>query len=310
MKIHSNLASLPSIKNAVVTSGTFDGVHLGHQKIISKVTELAKVNQGESVLITFWPHPKHVLFPETYKLKILTDFDEKSEILDSKGIDHLIKINFTREFSQLSSLEFVKNILIEKIGTKVLVIGYDHRFGKNREGSFEYLKANSSDYGFEVIEIPRQDVDHIGISSTKIRQAISEGKMEIAKQYLGRWYSLRGEVVHGNKIGKTLGYPTANISVKNQLKLIPGNGIYAVFVEYKKTLYQGMLSIGVRPTIGESLRTIEVNIFNFSETIYGASLTIHFVQKFRNEEKFRNLEELKAQLARDWNSAREILNQI
>lgn len=308
MKIYHSIDEFERLDYPVVTSGSFDGVHKGHQKIINKVTSAAREKGGNSVLITFWPHPRHILYPEDDSLKILTTFDEKAHLLEKAGIDHLLKIRFTLEFSQLSSEEFIRKYLVEKINTRLLVIGYDHRFGRNREGSFEHLKANSGRYGFDVEEIPPEDVDHVAISSTKIRKALDAGDLELANRYLGRRYSISGVVVPGKKIGRQLGYPTANIQVDHDRKLIPADGIYAVQVEYDRQLFNGMMSIGVRPTIGVTERTIEVNIFGFDLEIYGHRVVIHFVRKFRDEIKFNNLEELRRQLYLDRETANEILS--
>ncbi len=308
MQVHEDLSSFPKLNFPVVTSGTFDGVHLGHQKIIEQVKSQAKKNKGESVLITFHPHPRQILFPEDKSLKIITPFADKVAMLEKLDIDHLLKLKFDKSFSQKSSLQFINEILIETLGTKLLIIGYDHRFGHNREGGFEYLKNNSSKFGFEVQEIPRQDIDDIGISSTKIRKSLMTGEIEKATAYLGRNYHLRGKVIAGNKIGRQLGFPTANLHLIEPLQLVPADGIYAVYVEYDNQIFQGMLSIGIRPTIGQSERTIEVNIFEFDKEIYGRELTIYFVEKYRDEQKFANLDELKKQLGKDWQQAKKILS--
>src|SRR5690606_18085299 len=232
MKIHEGLENIPPIKDAVVTLGTFDGVHLGHQKILSRIRTIADDIQGETVLVTFWPHPRLVLYPQDHKIHLLSSFEEKNILLRKYGVDHLIIIPFTTEFSQLSSEEFIQQILVDKIQTKVLVIGYDHRFGKNREGGFEHLMANKVRYGFDLEEIPREDVDKIGISSTKIRKALAEGKVEIAREFLGRDYELKGIVIKGQQLGRSIGFPTANLKIFHDYKLIPGDGAYAVTVDY------------------------------------------------------------------------------
>jgi len=309
MQVHEDLSSFPDLNFPVVTSGTFDGVHLGHQKIINQVINEAKNQQGESVLITFDPHPRQILFPEDKSLRVITPFEHKVKMLDKLGIDHLLKIKFSREFSQKSSLEFIDEILLNTINTKLLVIGYDHRFGKNREGGFEYLQKHAPKFGFEVLEIPRQDIDNLGISSTKIREALMGGNISKANAYLGRNYQLKGKVVAGNKIGREIGYPTANIEPLETLQMIPTDGIYAVFVEYRQHIFKGMLSIGIRPTIGDSTRTIEVNIFDFKADIYNQELNIFFVEKYREEEKFDSLEALKEQLHADFKKANDILSQ-
>ncbi len=299
MKIYHGIDDFVRLKHAVVTSGTFDGVHVGHQKILSRLLEAASKDDGETVVITYWPHPRLVLHPEDTTLKLLNTFEEKAELLKAQGIQHLVRIPFTKEFSQLSSEEFITRIIVNTIGTRKLVIGYDHHFGKNREGSFEQLKINAPKYGFEVEEIPRQDVDHIGVSSTKIRKALEEGDIETATHFLGNPYSITGRVVIGDKLGRILGYPTANIEIDTAYKLIPTDAIYAVTVHYEQQFFKGMLYIGNRPTISGIKRNIEVNIFDFSKEIYGESLTIYFHKLIRSDSKFGDLEELKTQLHLD-----------
>lgn len=307
MKIYHGIDDFSKLNYAVVTSGTFDGVHVGHQKILTRVCEISQRHQGESVVLTFWPHPRLVLHPEDDSLKLLNTFEEKAALLKDQGINHLIRIPFTKEFSQLTSEQFIRNILVDTIGTKKLVIGYDHHFGKNREGSFEQLKQNGPKYGFEVEEIPQQEVDHIGVSSTKIRKALEEGDIETATHLLGKPYSLTGRVIAGDKLGRLMGYPTANIEVDTKFKLIPMDGIYAVTLLHESNSYRGMLYIGNRPTINGTKQNIEVNIFNFSENIYGESLTIHIHKMIRGDQKFSDLEALKNQLKLDEEAAVAIL---
>ncbi|MBL6445935.1 bifunctional riboflavin kinase/FAD synthetase [Fulvivirga sp. 29W222] len=309
MKIYHGIEDFKRLDYAVVTSGTFDGVHVGHQKILSRLKEIARKNNGETVLITFWPHPRFVLYPEQTDLKLLNTFEEKADLLRKQGIDHLLRIPFTKEFSKLTSEEFIKNILVNTIGTKKLVIGYDHRFGKNREGSFEHLKENSSIYGFDVEEISRQDIDNVGVSSTKIRTALLEGDAATSTELLGRPYSISGRVIKGEKIGRILGFPTANIEVDSQHKLIPADGSYAVKVHHRDQIYQGMLNIGYRPTVNGKTRTIEAHLFNFNEDIYGETICIDFIRRIRDEIKFSDVEELKKQLASDKSLAIKILNE-
>lgn len=308
MVIIEQLEDFPDIDNVVVTSGTFDGVHFGHRKILKRVVEAAQSSGGKSVVLTFWPHPRFVLAPDDNALKLLSTFDEKAALLDELGIDFLVKIKFTREFSQLSSSDFIRSILIDSLKTKLLIIGYDHRFGKNREGGFDYLKENSADFGFEVLEIPRQDIDDVGVSSTKIRASLESGAVNKAEEYLGRCYELEGRVVHGNRLGTKMGFPTANISVAESYKLIPKDGVYAVKVFVLNEWGTGMLNIGFRPTVDGSVRSIEVHLFDFDQEIYGESISIHFVEKLRDEKKFENLDELKKQLAIDKKSAQAILS--
>lgn len=299
MRIFRGLDNIQKIQNAVVTQGTFDGVHLAHKIILGKLIQLAKDKIGESVVMTFEPHPRMVLQPDTHNLKLLTTLDEKIELLRNEGIQNLIVIPFTIELSQLNSQEFIKQIIIDKIGTKTLVIGYDHRFGKNREGSFEHLKNYSIDYGFEVEEVSKQVIDEITVSSTKIRNALIEGKITIASKYLGRNYSISGSVIKGRQLGRTIGYPTANMLVNSEHKLIPCDGVYAVKVIVQNKTFGGMLNIGNNPTVEGKGRSIEVNIFDFSEDIYNQSISIIFVNKLRGEEKFNGLDALKTQLEKD-----------
>jgi len=290
---------IEKIPNAIVTSGTFDGVHIGHQKILNGICEQAKKSEGKSVVLTFWPHPRFIINPNEKGLKLLSTFEEKSRLISESKIDYLIKLDFTKEFSKLTSEQFIKQILIDKIGTQKLVIGYDHHFGKNREGSFEYLKSNTNKFGFEVQEIPRLDVDHIGVSSTKIRNALIQGQVEVANEYLGRPYELTGIVVHGNHLGAQIGFPTANIEVEEEYKLIPSNGVYAVKVTVGDEIYDGMMNIGFRPTVGDNSQKIEVNIFDFSGDLYSKSISVSFVKWIRDEKKFDSIADLKNQLVND-----------
>ena len=308
MKVYRSLDEFENKGNAVVTTGTFDGVHYGHQKIISRLKEVATQYKGESVIITFFPHPRLVLFPEDNDLKLINTLEEKIALLEKAGIDHLIIIPFTKEFSRLSSLEFIQEILVDKIGTKKLVIGYDHHFGKNREGSFEHLKLYAPEYGFEVEEIPGQDINDVAVSSTKIRNAILNGNFEIANRYLGYPFSINGKVAKGDQIGRTIGYPTANIQVPESYKLIPGDGIYAVKVNVNNIDYFGMLYIGNRPTVNGLNKVIEVNIFDFNEDIYDKHITVEFHKYIRGDKKLNGLDELKAALAEDEVACRTFFN--
>jgi riboflavin kinase/FMN adenylyltransferase len=299
MKVYTNIDDFKGVKNPVVTTGTFDGVHLGHQKIIARLKDAAREENGETVLLTFSPHPRMVLFPDDNELKLLNTLSEKTELLEKYGVDHLIIYPFTKEFSRLTSIEFVRNILVNSIQTKRLVIGYNHHFGRNREGSFEHLKEYGPLYGFEVEEIPAKDIDHIQISSTKIRNALLIGDVKTATLYLGHTYTLTGGVVKGKQLGRTIGYPTANLQIGDHYKLIPGDGVYAVKVKHKNSFYAGMLNIGNNPTIQDKGKSIEVNIFDFDSVIYGDDVTIYFIERLRDEVKFNSLEELKEQLAKD-----------
>ena len=309
MKTYWGLDKFKKLDYGVVTSGTFDGVHFGHQKILERLVESAKNNGGESVILTYWPHPRLVLYPGQ-ELYLLTSIEEKIELLESHNIDHLIILTFTKEFAQLSSEEFIKDILVDKIGTKKLVIGYDHKFGRNRSGSFEELRKDGPIYGFEVEEIPKQMIDNIAVSSTKIRRALMEGNVETAREYLGRPYCLHGVVIEGDRIGRTLNFPTANIEVTFKNKLIPAEGIYAVTVETGNKLYKGMLNIGYRPTFGGTQKRVEVHIIDFDDDIYGNNIGIHFYKKIRAEVRFENIGELKDQLQRDKEMTLEVLENI
>ena len=309
MQLVEDLKGFEAPNYSVVTSGTFDGVHFGHQKILKKIIQIAKEKGGKSVVLTFWPHPRFVLKPDSNDLKLLTTFEEKAQLLDQIGIDYLVKIPFTREFSELSSDEFIRQILVNKLNTQKLVIGYDHRFGKNREGGFDYLMEHSQDYGFEIEEILRQDIEHVGVSSTKIREALADGNIHIANEFLEREYSITGFVKDGDRIGRSIGFPTANLDIPETYKLIPADGAYAVRVEVDGKNYQGMLNIGQRPTVSGQERRIEVNIFDFNEDIYNHRVKVAFVRLLRKEQKFSSIEELKDQLNKDRLQAIDILNQ-
>jgi riboflavin kinase/FMN adenylyltransferase len=307
MKVYQGLDEFEKLPNAVVTSGTFDGVHIGHQKILQRLREIADSIGGDTVLITYWPHPRLVLYPNDESLKLISTIEEKIDLLRMQGVDHLVILAFTKEFSQLTSEQFIRQVLIDKIGTRKLVIGYDHRFGKNREGGFEHLKANATQYGFEVEEIPRQDIDDIGVSSTRIRQALQAGMITVANENLGFYYSLSGTVTQGNKLGRTMGYPTANIRINDSYKLIPADGVYAVYVYLSDNIRRkGMMNIGVRPTV-DNQRNIEVNIFDFNESIYDQPIRVELVELIRREQKFASLDALKEQLHLDKAAAEKLL---
>ncbi len=307
MKIYHTLESFEPLPNAIVTSGTFDGVHQGHRKILSRLSEVAAQQRGETVVLTFWPHPRMVVSEDSHGLQLLSTIEEKTELFRDLEIDHLIISPFTRAFSELSPTEFIQQVLVNRIGTKRFVIGYDHRFGRNREGSFDFLTRVAPYYGFQVEEISRQDIDELAISSTRIRKSLLAGDVREANSLLGRPYQFSGVVVKGKQLGRTLGYPTANIDVKENYKLIPANGVYAVSVHHQKKVHSGMLNIGVRPTVDGTSRTIEVNLFNFDQDIYGEKLTVELVAYLRPEMKFGNLEELVAQIEKDEKLALQIM---
>lgn len=309
MNVFQDFHSIEKIHHPVITIGTFDGVHIGHQKIINQLNEEAEKINGESVLFTFYPHPRMVLYPESHGIKLIQTQEEKMAKLEKMGLKNCIVFPFTFEFSRMTALEFVRDFLVNQLHVKKLVIGYDHQFGKNREGSLQFLKDICETYDFEVIEIPAQDIDEVNVSSTKIREAILAGNIEKANDYLGDTFDLTGTVVKGNQLGRTIGYPTANIVLNSDLKLIPGNGVYAVRVNVRGVWFGGMMNIGTRPTVvSNGGRTIEVNIFDFDETIYDETVTVQFLSKWRDEQKFNGLEELKNQLKLDEETIRTVLS--
>mgnify|MGYP000033981547 FL=1 len=311
MNVYQDFHSIDKIQHPVITIGTFDGVHIGHQKIINQLNEEADKINGESVLFTFFPHPRMVLYPESHGIKLIQTQEEKMAKLEKMGLKNCIVFPFTFEFSRMTALEFVRDFLVNQLHVKKLVIGYDHQFGKNREGSLKFLKEICETYEFEVIEIPAQDIDDVNVSSTKIREAILAGNIEKANDYLGDAFELTGTVVKGNQLGRTIGFPTANIVLDSELKLIPGNGVYAVRVCVNQIWHDGMMNIGTRPTVvTNGGRTIEVNIFDFDQTIYDQKVTVQFLSKWRDEQKFNGLEELKNQLKRDEETIRAVLSAI
>jgi riboflavin kinase / FMN adenylyltransferase len=307
MKIYHKLSDFQPNGNAIVTTGTFDGIHIGHQKIINRLKEKASEMGGETVLLTFWPHPRLIISPNDDNLKLLTTIDEKTELLEKLGINHFVVLPFTREFSELSSDQYINEILLKGLGTKAMVIGYDHRFGRNREGGIDYLTKNSDRFKIEIEEISRQEVENITISSTKIRNAILDGKIKEANDLLGRPYSFSGPVVKGRQLGRTIGFPTANIQVQKQYKLIPKNGVYACNVYLRNTKYQGIMNIGNRPTVDGIGRTQEVHIFDFSDDIYGENVKVEMLDFIREETKFDNIQDLINQIKIDCEAARKLL---
>lgn len=301
MRVFQGFEQLSSIPNPVLTIGTFDGVHLGHQKIIRKLNEEAAQIGGESVLFTFYPHPRMVLYPENHGLKLIQTQVEKIDKLRRMGLQNVIVHPFTKEFSRLSAIEFVRDFLVNQLHVKKLVIGYDHQFGKNREGNLEFLLDVCGTYGFEVIEIAAEEIEEVNVSSTKIRNAIKNGEMDKAKTFLGEPYELYGKVVQGQALGRQLGFPTANLDVESEIKLIPKIGVYAVNVLLEDgSIYEGMMNIGERPTLNSHTETsIEVNLFDFKGDLYGQQITVQLLKRFRDEIRFENLMELKEQLTQD-----------
>jgi riboflavin kinase/FMN adenylyltransferase len=308
LKIYRNIADFKPEKKVFLTVGTFDGIHFGHQKIIDSLKSLANEEDGESVMLTFSPHPRLVLFPENNNLKLINTLDEKINRLESSGIDHLIIYPFTKDFSRISALEYVRDFLVKEIKVSTLIIGYDHQFGRNREGNFEYLKELSELYGFDVKEISAQDINDINVSSTKIRKAIELGDIPLANEYLGYTFPLIGKVIEGKKLGNTIGFPTANLLIEDKTKIIPKPGAYVVYVEVDGNRYKAMLNIGKNPTIDESEQEkIEVNLFDFDENLYQKTIKVEFIERLRDEVKFDSLDALKNQLRLDKANSLKIL---
>jgi len=301
MKVYNNIHLLPGFKNAVITIGTFDGVHKGHQQIIEQLLKEAIAIDGTAVLITFFPHPKQIVSLQKGPLYIINTPGEKYELLHHHGIEHIVVVPFDKSFSEQSAISYIKEFLVDKFHPHTIIIGYDHRFGNNREGDYHLLEQEGDKYNFRVKEIPEHVLKNITISSTKIRTALLQGDLDTATAYLGYSYFFSGKVILGNQLGRTIGYPTANLLVENDQKLIPANGVYAVKVniEGREELFKGMMNIGIRPTVNGTNRVIEVNIFDFDEMIYDSTLKITLVKYLRSEVKFNGLDELKAQLARD-----------
>jgi riboflavin kinase / FMN adenylyltransferase len=300
VKIHTSFESLKNVKNPVVTIGTFDGVHRGHQSILKRLREIAAQVNGETVMLSFYPHPRIVLYPDDHKVELLSSPEEKASQLQASGLDHLVIYPFSREFSRMPAFDYVRDLLVTGIGAHTVVVGYDHRFGRNREGNHATLLELSEIFGFQVEEIPAQIIDHNNISSTKIRTALLEGAVDEANEYLGYHYSISGTVIQGDQIGRTIGYPTANIEPDYALKLIPANGIYAVNVKVDENSFDGVLSIGVRPTINNlKKRSIEVHILNFEQDIYGRKICLELLSYLREEKKFGSIDELKKEIDHD-----------
>ena len=301
MKIHTDIDQFGPIKKAFVTTGTFDGVHLGHSVILKKLIKQAKKEGGESVLLSFHPHPRIVLFPDDNSLKLLNTQDEKAKLLEEIGLDHLVIQKFTPEFSRTTAYNYVRDLLVGKLGVYKLIIGYDHQFGRNREGSIEQLNELTPLFNFKIEEIPPQDIDNVRISSTKIRKALIIGDVESAQRYLGYYYGLSGIVVKGNQLGRKIGFKTANVLVSDKRKLIPGDGVFAVNVTVDNKEYHGMMNIGRRPTLDDpdANITLEVHIFNFDEDIYTKEINVKFIKRIRDERKFDSLDTLSEQLKKD-----------
>tara|TARA_B100000401_G_scaffold161943_1_gene108072 strand:+ start:472 stop:1404 length:933 start_codon:yes stop_codon:yes gene_type:complete len=301
LKVHYSIDTYKNIKNPVITVGTFDGVHIGHQTIIKRINKIAENCQGESVLLTFDPHPRKVILNDNSSLKLINTIDEKINLLEKYGLDHLVIHPFTKEFSRISPTEYVRDLLVNQLNAHHLVIGYDHQFGRNREGNLDLLNELSTLYGFKIDEISAQEINAIKISSTKIRNAIYDGDIQKTNNYLGHRFTLSGTVREGEKIGRTIGFPTANIDITDFDKIKPSEGVYAVKVNVNNSTYNGMMNIGTRPTLNkkENITSYEVHIFNFNQNIYNQKITVEFIDRIREEKKFDDINALKLQLIDD-----------
>ena len=294
-----DLENIPQNNGFVITQGTFDGVHLGHQHVLKQVVNLAKLYKKPSLLITFHPHPRLVVDPQNTNIKLLSSIEEKAKKILEMGIDYVLVLSFTHEISQYSPREFVNEILVKKLNVQCMVVGYDHRFGKNRSGVFQELTTLASEFNFDVKEIDASEIEEIAVSSTRIRKALSSGNLTSANELLGRPYTLSGTVVQGKQLGRQLGYPTANILIDEPYKLIPPNGVYIGYTLIGETKYKIMLNIGVRPTVDGTSQTIEAHILDFSKDIYNTQITLFLVQFLREEQRFDGLDALKIQLQKD-----------
>lgn len=308
MRICSSIDAFPEVGYPVVTVGTFDGVHLGHQKIIKHLKMAANQCGGETALVTFDPHPRSIIYPDSWNLKLINSPARKIELLEKTGIDYLVVIPFNLEFAAMTSYEFIKNILVERLKAKMIVVGFDHHFGKDRMGNYRSLIEFGQDFGFEVEQVSPKYVDGVAVSSSKIRKALSEGDIRKANRYLGYIYSIQGKVIPGYKVGRQMGFPTANIEVDDELKLITANGVYACTIEWNEQRFLGMGNIGSRPTLNRKDHTVEVHIFDFNYDIYGDLITIGWVDRIRDEIRFSDLDGLRDQLKKDKITALQILD--
>jgi len=308
MEVINGIESLPKFNKPVITTGTFDGIHIGHQKILNRTIERAKAIRGESVLVTFHPHPRLVLFPEDNDLRLLNTLEEKKELLSELGLDFMLIIPFDGAFSRMKARDYVEVFLKKSLNAHTLVVGYDHHFGRNREGDFGLLESLSTELRFDLEEIPAQDIDQIKVSSTKIRQALLQGDVKTAAEFLTYPYSIHGKVEYGDGRGSGMGFPTANINLSDERKLIPANGVYAAMVNASRGQFKAMVNIGIRPTFEHNLeRKVEVHLFDFKANLYGENLTVRFIEKMRDEMPFSGPEALKQQLMKDSDEAKTIL---
>jgi len=311
MRVFRDINNLPEFENAVLTIGSFDGVHNGHQALLKKVKSLAQKVDGEVVIITFHPHPRQIIYPKDDTLKLLNSIEEKIQLFEKIGVDNLVIVPFSIQFSQQSADEYVEKFLVEKFHPKVVVVGFDHKFGLNRQGDISFLKFHGKNFGFEVEEIQKQTLSDLKISSTRVRNALLEKQVGEANNSLGYNYMLTGEVIRGLELGSKLGYPTANLKVSTKHKLIPPNGVYAAYVWYENQRYQSMFYIGNRMTIeGHPQLTMEANIFDFDDSIYGENIQIELVEFIREGKKFEDLNALKAQLKKDKTTTQKVLEEL
>lgn len=307
MKVHINIQELPVFHNAVITIGTFDGVHTGHQEIIRQLKEEAAAINGETVIITFHPHPRKVVSSVITGVRLINTLTERIELLTRAGINHLVVVPFTDFFANQTAEEYIQDFLVNKFRPHSIIIGYDHRFGRERAGNFKLLQAKASFYNYRLKEIPEHLLDTVKVSSTKIREDILHSNIEEANRLLGYDFFFEGEVVHGDKIGRTIGYPTANLKNTDEEKITLGDGIYAAYANVNNQTYKGMMSIGFRPTVNGKKRVVEVNLFDFNGEIYGQTMRVYVKKYLRSEVKFNGLEELKEQLHRDKADSLEVL---
>jgi riboflavin kinase/FMN adenylyltransferase len=303
---YSSVANYKNNRNCVVTIGTFDGVHIGHKAILNRLVKTAQKEDLDSVLLTFFPHPRMVL-QNDLEIKLINTIDERTSLIQKTGIDHLIIHPFTHAFSRLTALEFVRDILVNKLHIKKIVIGYDHRFGRNRNADINDLKEFGITYGFEVEEISAQELDDVAVSSTKIRKALEAGDIETANAYLGYLFMLSGTIVKGKAIGRTIQYPTANLQIKENYKLIPKPGVYVVQAKINSNTIFGITSIGTNPTVGGKEKTIETYFLDFKQDLYSENLKIEFLTRIRDEVKFVSIKKLKEAIKQDENFARDYL---
>jgi len=306
MQVHRNIESLPHFRNAVITIGTFDGVHLGHQKIISVLVQEAKAAGGESIIITFDPHPRKIVNTGEH-LQLINTLQEKIDLLQNRGVDHMVVVPFTLSFSEQAAEAYIRDFLVNLFHPHIIIIGYDHHFGKNRKGNYQLLEQKASTYNYQLKEIPKQLLDEIAISSTKIRKALLASDITTANKLLGYEFFFEGMVIQGDKLGRQLGYPTANLKYTNEDKIHLGEGVYAVYVKVKGEEKKGMMSIGTRPTFNDTAEKVEVNIFDFDKDIYGVEISVRVKQYLRPQEKYDTVEALIAQIDKDKENSLKVL---